>query len=93
MLQGKREILTNCRKVEDSQEYDYIQNQRFEVDWKVSEINDVISDFDFFEELFKRHQESLWRKFKQVSVRKSHLFQKIIKIKLTTPDFLECFYS
>ena len=64
-LQGEREIPTNGKRVEDSQEYYYIQNQRFTIDWKVIEINDVISDFDFFEELFERHQESLWRKFKR----------------------------
>ena len=57
--------------------------KRFQDDWEVPETKEVISDFDFSKELFERHQESLWRKFKRLSVNKSHLFKKIIKIKLT----------
>ena len=38
---------------------------KINVDWKVSESNEVISDFDFSTELFEGHQERLRRKYKQ----------------------------
>ena len=60
-LRKKRSFKENGRKVKDSQEHNYVQNQRFQVDWEVPETNEITTNIDFFKELFEGHQESLWR--------------------------------
>ena len=60
--------------MEDPQKYDHLQNQRFQVDWEAPQVSEIISDFDFSEELLEGHQKNLQRKFKQFWISKSHLF-------------------
>ena len=63
--------------------YYYFWNKHFQINREASWANEIISDFDFFEEILEGHQENLQRKFKRVSISKCHLFRKtLLKLSL-----------